>query len=643
MTGPEKRPLLPSLALCALFCLCLCGCPKVDIGAGGLDTPPPARLSPLDQAKNAYVGGDFAKAEGMAMRLSQDGSLNADQGLEANRVLAASALKNNHPSVALTALDQWRKAAPGADDGKEWQDAFGRALRALSSHDARTRANEVYQDAGRSGLIRSIAGICLAVRQWQNGELGQTMAALENIHTSAAGDQEKAAIESRLALELHLADPSASALAFMAVTDANQGNFPYNIISIDKLRRATLNPATRDEAQAAFNVLAGRVVLAEPGLLQSPPGETEIGIRPGASTATTSPGGPAPGQPVVLALPLSGTYGPISAKIVAGARVACAETGSPLEVIDTDQVGWVSKIDALPGNATVIGGPLRRDDYAKAKAQGLTSRRAVFAFLSLLDSGDEGRTAWRFFSSPEDQVDALLGFTSRLGINGYGVFYPEDNFGRRMASIFEARARAAGAGTVISQSYTPGSQNDWMASADILLSKNTSGSVFRAIFLPDSWKNMDVIVPNFFYQNETRQVLLGTNLWEQGLSAGGFVSMQYYGLAVFPGNWNPGNPSAAGKKLQSDLLGAGKNSADFWSGLGYDFARLSARLGVREGFNAESVNAALQAANIDWSIAPISWNAGVASQQMHLFSPTSDGFAPLNEAQFRAAFDDAWR
>jgi hypothetical protein len=471
------------------------------------------------------------------------------------------------------------------------------------------------------------------------------MVALENIYVSAAGSQDKAMLERRLALELSLAPAATSALAASVVTESNGSSFPYSVILIDYLRRESNNPQAREAAQTALRQLSGQVSLADPSLLQGPPSESSIVIQGGA--AAPAPAGPVPGQPVVLALPLSGQHASVAGKIVAGARVACDELSASgnqvsLFVIDTDQPDWVAQVDALPRNAVVVGGPLRRDDYTQAKSRGLTSRRVLFTFLPALEAGDEGHTAWRFFSGAQDQIDTLLAFTSRLGINGYAVFYPEENFGRRMATLFDERARASGA-NVVMQSYQPGDQNNWMQTASSLLGKNKSGRAFRAIFLPDSWRNMDQIVPNFFYHNETRQVLLGTSLWEQGLSGGNFVSMQYYNLALFPGSWNAAQLTPAGKRLQSGLAGAGAGAADYWAGIGYDFARLSAGLGVREGWTPDSVNAALQAANINWSIAPIQWNGGVATQQMYLFQPRANGFALLNEAEFRAAFEEAWR
>lgn len=637
------RPMTPLIVFCLLLpaVVALGGCFKMT-----LESPPPApvRTHPLQEARNAYVRGDYARSETAALRLSKDSSLSGGEKTEVFRVLAAAALRNNHPNVALGALEELRKVSPGADRARDWQDTWCKALRSLSSHDARTRANEVYQDGSREQVVRSVAGVFLAVRQWKDGEMGQSMLALENIYTSANSVKDKAVIEARLALELHLADASAARLAFSAVTDENRTAFPYNIIAIDELRRRSRDASTRAEAAAELEELSRQTVLADPSLFKSPP--TEGGIRiegTGASSSAFLTGG----RPVVLTLPLSGDYAVVSTKIIAGAQVACDELSSAgkqvsLVVIDTEQADWIAKVDALPQDAVVIGGPLRRNDYSRAKAQGLLSRRAVFAFLPGLEQGDEGRTAWRFFSSAQDQVDTLLGFTSRLGIKGYAVFYPRDTFGSRMASLFEESAKARGVSGVFSNSYDPVDQNNWMAEANNLFSSSGPGA-FRAIFLPDSWKNMDVLVSNLFYYKETRHLLLGTSLWEQGLGSGSYVSMQYYKLAVFPGSWNSSQLSSAGMQLNSLLTAAGKEPADLWTGLGYDFARMSAGLDLRPGWTPGTVNAALQSASLSWSMAPISWNNGVASQKMFLFTPSENGFVPVDEQAFRSAFEEAWR
>ena len=133
------------------------GCIKQVLPGGdeGGGAPPPLKLSPLDEGRSAFVKGDYGTAEAIALRLVADKSLSKPDSAEAGRLLTASALQNNHPRVAVTGLEHWRTAASGADGRKEWQDAWCKALRGLASHDARTRANEVYQDAARSAAVRS--------------------------------------------------------------------------------------------------------------------------------------------------------------------------------------------------------------------------------------------------------------------------------------------------------------------------------------------------------------------------------------------------------------------------------------------------------------------------------------------------------
>jgi hypothetical protein len=643
------RPVGLVLTVSLLFLLCLSGCLKRTLpdaaGSGGPQSP--AASSPLDEGRSAFLKGDYGNAEAVALRLlDAERSLSALDRAEAGRLLAAAALRNSHPSVAVAGLEHWRKAEPGADSRKEWQDAWCLALRSLSSHDARTRANDLYQDASRPTAARSVAGVVLAVRQWEDGEPGQSLAALENIYAAAQSKSDKALIEGRLAAELKRASPGAAALVASAPTPDNRNRFPYSIILIDALLRQSQDQQSRWDAEDALAALRKELRLADPSLFSGPPPESALSFQ---VSGQAPPAASASGRPVVLILPQGGQYTAISGKIASGAQAVCDELSAagnaiPLIVIDSDQPDWPDRVDALPRQAVVIGGPLRRDDYLKAKARGLTSRRALFTFLPKLDDGDEGRVAWRFFASAQDQVDALLAFTSRLGISGYGLFYPEDNFGQRMSALFEERASAqGGVKKIVKASYAPGDSNNWMAAASKLVSANNAGTSFQAIFLPDTWKNMEAIVPNFFYYNETRQVLMGTSLWEQGLIGNSVMSPQYYGLAIFPGSWNSANPSGAGQRLQAGLAAAGKGPADFWAGLGADFARVSLALNPADNWTPEGVNAALQGTTIDWSMAPILWREGMASQRMLLFTPRQGGFEEVSWDSFQKAFAEAWR
>lgn len=339
---------------------------------------------------------------------------------------------------------------------------------------------------------------------------------------------------------------------------------------------------------------------------------------------------------LVLALP-TGPYAPIAARIQNGANAAqkeLAAAGVAVEIktINTDTPDWLTQLAALPPTCTIVGGPLHAPAYTAAKAA--VHQRALFTFLPQLGNGEEGRVAWRFFPSPLDQINSLLRFTKQdLGITSYGAFYPGDAYGARMTGLFDQAVKLNG-GTVTSVSYPPADMSAWTKQAGQLLSPRMvnkvpiSGATFEAVFLPDSWKNMEMITTSLFYHGDDRQVLMGTTLWEQGLSGQSALGTFKYELAIFPGAWNPTTTPTA-------LQNAG--GVDFWTALGYDFIRFGSAMGITAPASPEAITASAQHAQfMTWAMAPIQWNMqGIASQHLFLFTPTATGFAPLDVEAFK--------
>ncbi|MBE6442458.1 MAG: hypothetical protein E7022_09150 [Desulfovibrio desulfuricans] len=348
----------------------------------------------------------------------------------------------------------------------------------------------------------------------------------------------------------------------------------------------------------------------------------------------------ASGPCVVLALPSSGHYAAIAGKIGKGARTAQSEMALNgvklrLETINSEAPDWLQKLDALPQECAVVGGPLQGRRYAQARTAGSLEKRAFFAFVPSLEQGDEGARAWRFFPSPQDQVDALIGFaTDGLNIRTYGAFYPADAYGARMAALMEQRLAARNM-VLQKASYNPGDQTSWSAAVAPLINARTpeGGTApvpqtsFEALFLPDSWKNMQMLTTSLLYNGEDRLVLLGTTLWEQSLSGKSVAHAEKYALAVFPGAWNP---AQAPKPLRVP-------GTDFWTALGYDFARFGASMALTaRPDNRQVLAAAQRASRMLWGMAPISWDsAGVAHQKLFVFGVTPSGMSPVNAAEFQ--------
>lgn len=189
-----------------------------------------------------------------------------------------------------------------------------------------------------------------------------------------------------------------------------------------------------------------------------------------------------------------------------------------------------------------------------------------------LEQGDEGARAWRFFPSPQDQIDTLINFASTgLNIRTYGAFYPTDAYGVRMTGLME-QSLASHNMLLQKASYNPADSTSWSnAVAPLINSQTPQGSKtpvpqtsFEALFLPDSWKSMEMLTTSLLYNGEDRLVLLGTTLWEQSLSGKTVANADKFALAVFPGAWN--QPQAP-RALQAP-------GTDFWNALGYDFGAL---------------------------------------------------------------------
>ncbi len=348
---------------------------------------------------------------------------------------------------------------------------------------------------------------------------------------------------------------------------------------------------------------------------------------------------PPPEPEIALALPRSGPYAPIASKIIQGANLAVKDLQDngikiKLHVVNTSAGDWIARVNALPAANAVVGGPLYASAYAAARKAGLLEKRVFFAFMPALETGDEGSRAWRFFTSRRDQIDAIVNFsTDTLGIRSFGAFHPTDQYSLRMTDLFESALREKGL-SLEKAAYNSADSGSWPeAAARLIRPEQREGSgtpipntAFEALFLPGVWKHVPHITTSLLYNGEDRLVLLGTNPWEQSLSGKTLPDADRYLLTVFPGAWDP---ARAPKTLRAP-------GSDFWTALGYDFARFAANLNLSARETSQAVTRHVRSLRPLWSMAPISWDAsGVAHQKLYLFQPAATGIKPLDVSDFR--------
>ena len=339
---------------------------------------------------------------------------------------------------------------------------------------------------------------------------------------------------------------------------------------------------------------------------------------------------------IVMILPGSGSYVTIAAKIMQGAQAARQELESHgtkirLVFLDSTKSDWLTKLAALPESFVTVGGPLEPKTYSQLMKSGLLGKRVCFAFMNNLNGSDEGRLAYRFFPSPQDQIDALVHFsTDALKIRSFGALAGTDAYSVKMLNLFEQTLRRRNL-PLQKATYTSLDAATLKSQARVLINPSQQGGVnvpqtsFEAVFLPAPWRQLEAMTGAFAANGEDRLVLLGPMSWEQSVVGKSLSSPERFELAVFPGAWNN----------QAQSAGLGKN-ADFWTALGYDFVKFAVNLGLAAKLpDADLVARANRAASILRLLAPISWDAeGIAHQKLFIYRATAAGLTRMDVSLF---------
>ncbi|MEF2145218.1 MAG: penicillin-binding protein activator [Desulfovibrionaceae bacterium] len=620
-----------SLLLClSLLSACQGGLPFGRGATKDAATLPTAQL--MQEADAAFDQGRFAQSEFYYQNLADRPDLaRADQGRVLER-LADSALHAGHPMQAQLALERWAMHDPQARSGWAYTALTLDTYRALGREgELASLKGRLLSDVSLAWEIRYRAAVRLAMGYAEEGRSVEALGTLSEFYATAPDATGRVEMERALAARLVRFEDVEDLVT--AVPPAGQMAFPGALVVFEAARR---DAAAGKDWASAWKIMRG--VLANASL------QDKVGLGDALHALERAQGQPRVG--VALLLPMTGRYQEVGRKIARGAGVAqwqMANNGVELDVkvINTDAPDWLGRLAALPSQYAVVGGPLRVSSFKELAASDEMRRRAVFAFLPSLGEMTEGRDAWRFFSSRDDEVRALVGLASRhLGISRFGLLYPDESFGHEMAAAFRQEALRAGGTIAEQQSYAPKDSPSWGRKIRALLKvpdhfdkeAPLPPAPFQAVFLPDGWSQAQLLVPNFFFYDSTDMVFLGPSLWSSALDRVTEVEEAYFRLAVTPGAWWAGTPGA--QQLQSLLDAEGLGVADLWVALGYDWLRMTGNLGAMPAdWNPALINRRLSsAARVEYSLAPMSWDGeGRASQEMFLFKPAPEGGMVLVE------------
>ena len=242
--------------------------------------------------------------------------------------------------------------------------------------------------------------------------------------------------------------------------------------------------------------------------------------QPPMIPAAAMPSPPAAPQPppvskmqVAILLPLSGPQAELGQAMLNAAQLAVFDMGGQtfeLMPRDTVRLGAANAArDALAGGAKLIIGPLFAADVAAVKpvAQGAgVSVLALSTDTSLAEPG-----IYVMGLAPAEQVRRVTDYALRQGLRRFGLFVPNNAYGRLVQGAFQTVVQAKGGQIIVTAPATPAGVQQVMAQRDQL----------EALLLPlggSELRNLSSQLTNAGLAPGQLQ-LLGTGLWDDATIA----------------------------------------------------------------------------------------------------------------------------
>ncbi|MGM0610165.1 MAG: penicillin-binding protein activator [Thermodesulfobacteriota bacterium] len=617
------------------FSLCYTGCaPKKKLAPV---SPEKIRVS-SQSANSAWQSGNYHTAADQYKKLLADPEVEKARRDVFYYRLAASLAELKKFKQAQQVLEDWSRENDKIEDSRQWQELYCRTLLKLQGREALTEyLTTITLKSGYPYSLKKTAGEKLVDHYWDKQQYSRALPILSELFSQAEDKQTKNELQNYTLNKINgLSNQDLFTLAEETQKIRRSDRVPYNLVLWAYwLRKLQKDEKIWPQAYGELHSVAFSGNLPDP----APFKKKFAALKKKYGRIS---------KKIYLALPLSGQYSSVSWKILRGASLAQWELARDnnfisIHTFNTAAKNWTDDLASL-NQASIVGGPLTGKNWRRVKKLNLHRENVFFTFLPNIK--DEGDSGWKFFTSPRDQVKRLITpCMQRLGMTRFAVLYPKDDYGRKMAREFWEVAREKGAEITGLQSYPPDKPTKWGDAVKSLLAVQdpddptiTPEPDFDAVFIPDSLSRAKGIIPQFFFYDEERLLILGPMLWSQG-TTGTNLENNYFSLALTTGAWWPDNPSNAKSKLSGllDLTMQGK--ADLWTALGYDFIRHAIRMPeVVKNFDPRKINdSLLSLPPMQWSMAPITWDKnGVSSQNLYVLRMSGSGLNPAHFSSIEA-------
>lgn len=228
-----------------------------------------------------------------------------------------------------------------------------------------------------------------------------------------------------------------------------------------------------------------------------------------------------------------------------------------------------------------IIGPLHGHTALAAAEEAERQKVPLITLSSLEGIAQKGTYIFQNSISNASQAKILARYAVQgLGIKTYAVLYPRDAYGLNFKGLFQEAVEDGGGEVVVAASYAD-DQTDF---GDVIKGmvkyeppKEPKGEPkpiinFRAIFIPDDFNKINLVVPQLAYHDITEVQLLGTNGWDSPeliRNSGKFVEG-----AVFVDGFFKDSPLPVVRSFVLDFEDTFHCSPTLLEALSYDTAKL---------------------------------------------------------------------
>jgi ABC-type branched-subunit amino acid transport system substrate-binding protein/TolA-binding protein len=288
---------------------------------------------------------------------------------------------------------------------------------------------------------------------------------------------------------------------------------------------------------------------------------------------------------VGVILPLSGRASIFGRRVRDGLELASGAKGFTkgprVKLIFRDSKGdpttssYAVKELARNDDVALIIGPMIKEAALAAAREAQRLSIPIITLTKERNITDIGSYVFRNFLTNPDEIHALVRYVIQAkGLSRFVILYPDDAYGRVMKELFSREVSLYGCSIVTVKSYTSETADFRATMKEIISATGSSknNATFDAIFIPDHYSSVGMIVPYVYFYDLKGVTLLGTNGWNNSglLNITGDMLIGSY----FADSFTPNSDRPKVKSFVEDFIAVYARKPGSFEAYGYDTIKI---------------------------------------------------------------------